>query len=121
MPSMASCLAAPAPVAASTTAWYRPPPRAWPAPSAARWVVSWSAASSAPCEQGREQPSNGEGGLLDALNGILFGRTGPRGGQHDGVVQTAAKSVARTIGSEVGRQLVRGVLGSLLGGGQRRR
>jgi hypothetical protein len=37
--------------------------------------------------------------------------TGPRGGQHDGVVQTAAKSVARTIGNEVGRQLMRGVLG----------
>lgn len=61
------------------------------------------------------------GGLLDALNGILFGRTGPRGGQHDGVVQTAAKSVARTLGNEVGRQLMRGVLGSLLGSSKRRR
>ncbi|ELI6431882.1 DUF853 family protein [Aeromonas salmonicida subsp. salmonicida] len=61
------------------------------------------------------------GGLLDTLNGILFGRTGPRGGQHDSVVQTAARSVARTIGNEVGRQLVRGVLGSLLGGNKRRR
>lgn len=60
------------------------------------------------------------GGLLDTLNGILFGRTGPRGGQHDGVVQTAAKSVARTLGNEVGRQLIRGVLGSLLGGKRRR-
>lgn len=62
-----------------------------------------------------------EGGLLDALSGMLFGRTGPRGGQHDGVVQTAAKSVARTLGNEVGRQLVRGVLGSLLGGSKSRR
>ncbi|MFM4963019.1 helicase HerA-like domain-containing protein [Aeromonas bivalvium] len=62
-----------------------------------------------------------EGGLLGSLSEILFGRTGPRGGQHDGVVQTAAKSVARTLGSEVGRQLVRGVLGSLLGGSKRRR
>ncbi|UBH26745.1 helicase HerA-like domain-containing protein [Aeromonas enteropelogenes] len=72
-------------------------------------------------EQGSEPSSNGEGGLLDALNEMLFGRTGPRGGQHDGVVQTAAKSVARTIDNEVGRQLVRGVLGSLLGGSKRRR
>lgn len=64
------------------------------------------------------QPAGG--GLLDALNGMLFGRTGPRGGQHDGVVQTAAKSVARTLGNEVGRQLIRGVLGSLLGGKSRR-
>ena len=68
-----------------------------------------------------QTPSEQGGGLLDALNGILFGRTGPRGGQHDGVVQTAAKSVARTLGNEVGRQLVRGVLGSLLGGSKRRR
>jgi DNA helicase HerA-like ATPase len=57
------------------------------------------------------------GGLLDgALGEILFGRTGPRGGKTDGLVQAAAKSVARTVGSQVGRQIVRGVLGSLLGG-----
>lgn len=64
-------------------------------------------------------PSAGSG-LLALLNGLLFGRTGPRGGQHDGIVQSAAKSVARTVGNEVGRQLVRGVLGSLLGGKGRR-
>jgi hypothetical protein len=31
-----------------------------------------------------------------------------------------AKSAVRTIGSTVGRELVRGVLGSILGGGRRR-
>jgi len=57
------------------------------------------------------------GGLLGGgLNDMLFGRTGPRGGKTDGLVQTAAKSVARTIGSSVGREIIRGVLGSLLGG-----
>jgi hypothetical protein len=64
------------------------------------------------------------GGLLGNLGGgisdVLFGRTGPRGGKTDGLVQAAAKSVARTIGSSVGREIVRGVLGSLLGGGRRR-
>jgi hypothetical protein len=54
------------------------------------------------------------------LNDLFFGRTGPRGGQTDGLVQMAAKSVVRTIGSSIGRELVRGVLGSLLGGGRRR-
>ncbi len=49
------------------------------------------------------------------LNDILFGRSGPRGGQTDGLVQAAAKSVTRTIASQVGREIVRGVLGSLLG------
>jgi uncharacterized protein len=32
----------------------------------------------------------------------------------------AAKSAVRTVGSAVGREIVRGVLGSLLGGGKRR-
>lgn len=60
-------------------------------------------------EQGGKMPGGGVGKLL-------FGRTGPRGGKTDGLVQTTAKSLARTIGSSVGRQIVRGILGSLLGG-----
>ncbi|NWG29973.1 MAG: DUF853 domain-containing protein [Rhodocyclaceae bacterium] len=64
------------------------------------------------------QPATGEGGGF--LSEILFGRTGPRGGRTDGLVQAAAKSVTRTIASQVGRELVRGVLGSLLGGSKRR-
>jgi len=46
---------------------------------------------------------------------ILFGRTGPRGGQHDGLVQTMAKSAVRTMGTQVGREILRGVLGGLFG------
>src|SRR5580704_16112059 len=42
---------------------------------------------------------------------------GPRGG--DSLVEAMAKSAARTIGSSVGRQLIRGVLGSLLGGSKK--
>ncbi|ANY15701.1 helicase HerA-like domain-containing protein [Bordetella pseudohinzii] len=55
------------------------------------------------------------GGLLKGLNDVLFGSTGPRGGKHDGMVQTAAKSAVR----QVTRDLVRGVLGSLLGSRRR--
>lgn len=51
-----------------------------------------------------------------ALNDLLFGSTGPRGGRRDGLVQTAAKTVVRTVGSSIGRQIVRGVLGTLFGG-----
>jgi DNA helicase HerA-like ATPase len=61
-----------------------------------------------------------DGGMMGGLNDILFGRTGPRGGQHDGIVQTLGKSAARTIGSTVGREIIRGVLGSLFGGSRRR-
>jgi uncharacterized protein len=43
------------------------------------------------------------------------------GGQRgDTVVDAMMKSAARSIGSSVGRQIIRGVLGSLLGGGSRR-
>jgi len=73
-----------------------------------------------------EPPKVGAGGTAPAapeagggLNELLFGRTGPRGGKTDGLVQTMAKTVVRTIGSQVGRQIVRGVLGSLLGGTRR--
>jgi DNA helicase HerA-like ATPase len=41
------------------------------------------------------------------------------GRRGDSLVEAMAKSAARTIGSSVGRQLVRGVLGSLLGGSKR--
>ncbi len=50
------------------------------------------------------------------LNEVLFGRTGPRGGQYDGLVQTMAKTAARSVASGLGRQIVRGVLGGLMGG-----
>jgi uncharacterized protein len=52
----------------------------------------------------------------NVLNEVLFGRTGPRGGQYDGLVQTMAKTAARTVASGLGRQILRGVLGGLLGG-----
>lgn len=66
---------------------------------------------------GKPEPEAQGGGILGgAVGDLLFGRTGPRGGKTDGLVQASAKSLARTIGSTVGRQIVRGVLGSLLGG-----
>ena len=57
-----------------------------------------------------------KGGLGNMFNEALFGRTGPRGGQYDGLVQTMTKTVARSVASGLGRQLVRGILGGLLGG-----
>src|SRR5688572_5147573 len=55
------------------------------------------------------------------VSDVIFGKTGPRGGrQTQGVLEAATKSAARAIGSELGRQIMRGVLGSILGGGRRR-
>jgi DNA double-strand break repair helicase HerA and related ATPase len=64
---------------------------------------------------GTQAPPQAGGGVGGAVSDILFGKTGPRGAQHDGLVQTMAKSVARTMGSQVGREIIRGVLGSILG------
>jgi len=55
------------------------------------------------------------------VSDILFGKTGPRGGrQSQGVLEALTKSAARSIGSELGRQVLRGILGSVLGGTKRR-
>ena len=68
---------------------------------------------------GTAAPSTGSA-VTDALSNILFGTTGPRGGKHDGLVQSAAKSAARSVGSGIGRAILRGALGSILGGSMRR-
>lgn len=60
------------------------------------------------------------GGLMSGLSDLLFGSTGPRGGQRDGVAQMVVKSAVRTVGSAVGREIVRGVLGGLIGGRRRK-
>jgi DNA helicase HerA-like ATPase len=57
--------------------------------------------------------------VLSGLGQALFGTTGPRGGQHQGLAQVMVKSAVRNIGSAVGREIVRGVMGSILGGRKR--
>jgi DNA helicase HerA-like ATPase len=57
--------------------------------------------------------------VLSGLGDALFGSTGPRGGQRQGLAQMMVKSAVRNIGSAVGREIVRGVMGSILGGRKR--
>ncbi|RZL34114.1 MAG: DUF853 family protein, partial [Rubrivivax sp.] len=76
-------------------------------------VFKGGPAAPAPAEEG--------GGLMDSLKGVLFGTTGPRGGRHPGLAEKAAQSAVRSMGSAVGREIIRGVLGSILGGGGSRR
>ena len=44
----------------------------------------------------------------------------PAARQTQSILDAATKSAVRAIGSELGRQIIRGVLGSILGGGRRR-
>jgi len=90
-------------------------------------------AAAAPAPAGQPAPARGpigtvgqpsapasDGGLMGGLKDVLFGSTGPRGGRHEGLAEKAAASAVRSIGSAVGREIIRGVLGSLLGGSRRR-
>ena len=66
-------------------------------------------------------PSAAPSAERSAIQEILFGTVGPRGGRKPGLVEKAATSATRSIATSVGREIVRGVLGSLLGGGSGRR
>ncbi|HRL22144.1 MAG TPA: DUF853 family protein [Alcaligenes sp.] len=57
-------------------------------------------------------PAASDDGLMGAVNDFLFGSTGPRGGKKDGLVQSMVKTEAKRAATK----LLRGVLGSLLGG-----
>jgi DNA double-strand break repair helicase HerA and related ATPase len=59
-------------------------------------------------------------GTGSTISDLLFGSTGPRGGHRDGLLEAAAKSTFRSIGSSVGRAIIRGTLGSVMGGSRRR-
>ncbi|MCC7041873.1 MAG: DUF853 family protein [Burkholderiales bacterium] len=78
--------------------------------------------TSAPAPAGgasAEPASSDGGGVLGGLKDLLLGSTGPRGGRHEGVLDAMAKTAGRTASSAITRELVRGVLGSLLGGKRR--
>ena len=63
-------------------------------------------------------PAPASGGFMDSIKDSLGGlMTGS--GRKDSVVEAMAKSAARTMGSTVGREIIRGVLGSLMGGKRR--
>jgi DNA helicase HerA-like ATPase len=91
---------------------------------------SQSAAGPARAMPPQTQPPAGQGtteggamtGVLGELGGLLMGSVGPRGGRREGILEAMVKSGARSMCSQLGGQIVRGVLGSILGGsGSRRR
>ncbi|RZJ06603.1 MAG: DUF853 family protein [Rubrivivax sp.] len=88
---------------------------------ASKPIAATATAKPAPGGVVEQAPADEGGGMLGGLKDVLFGTTGPRGAHHAGLAETAAKSAVRSIGSAVGREIIRGVLGSLLGGGGSRR
>ncbi len=63
-------------------------------------------------ESSANNARGGGGGMLGGIFGSSSGTTSRR----EGVGEAFVKSAARAIGSTVGRQIIRGVMGSLLGG-----
>ena len=66
--------------------------------------------------------ASGGGWMQEAMGvggSVLGGLMGSGTGRRMTPVQAMVQSAARTMGSTVGRQLIRGVLGSLMGGGKR--
>jgi DNA helicase HerA-like ATPase len=83
-------------------------------------VAASGAGSGTPAAAGGVAGSSG-GGWLESAGTALGGVLGSGGSRRgDTVLQAAVKSAARTMGSTVGRQIIRGVLGSLLGGSSKR-
>jgi len=83
--------------------------------SAYEKLAARAAQSAPPSPSGAGKPAARSAGGGGALSDILLGN-----GRRDGLLIAAAKSVARSASSSVGREIVRGVLGSLLGGKRKR-
>jgi uncharacterized protein len=72
-----------------------------------------AAAEAAPVAPAAAEKDSG-GGIFGGLGGIFGG-----GSKRQGVGEAMVKSAVRAIGSKVGQEIVRGVLGSILGGRRR--
>jgi hypothetical protein len=66
-------------------------------------------------------PGAAESTVIGKIGKVFQPTVGPRGGVHDSMATTMAKSAMRAAGSSLGRPIVRGLLGSVFGGGSGRR
>jgi DNA helicase HerA-like ATPase len=83
--------------------------------SAYEKLAARASASTSAAAQGK----SGSGGIMDSVAGSLGGLI-KGSGRKDSLVEAMAKSAVRTMGSSIGREIIRGVMGSLLGGARRR-
>jgi len=79
---------------------------------AARAADSAAAADeAAPAGKKGDKGADDGSGWSDMIKGALFGT-----GRRQGMIEATAKSAMRTVGNQLGRQILRGVLGSIMGG-----
>ena len=81
------------------------------------------AAANAPAAPTATTPASPEPGrapsIFDTIGGAFKPTIGPRGAVHDSIATSMIKSATRAASSQIGRQIVRGILGSFLGGSRR--
>ncbi len=86
--------------------------------SAAELLASKAGAAAeqakAPPARTRDQDEAQDSGFGQSVKDAVFGTR-----RRQGMVETMAKQTARTVGSRIGQQIVRGLLGSIFGGGRR--
>jgi len=69
---------------------------------------------------GASVPEGAKSSFFNTIASVFQPTLGPRGGVHESVATSMAKSAMRAASSQIGRQVVRGLMGSILGGGRRR-
>ncbi|MGC4090126.1 MAG: DUF853 family protein [Polyangiaceae bacterium] len=102
--------------AAATPPARGPAPAPPPVASAPERAPGPAPAPEAPAPDAPAEAPAAGGSAWGGIGEVLFGRTGPRGGHHPGIVDAFAKSAARSVGSSIAREITRGIFGSLLGG-----
>ena len=86
----------------------------------ARATEKAASAGAPPAPTTATQPDGGTKPSIFGTIGDAFKPTiGPRGGVRESFASTMVKSAVRSASSQMGRQIMRGLLGSFLGGGRR--
>ncbi len=97
-----------------------PEPPSQPVGQGSTWSQAPSGGAQQPFPAPGQQPgASVASSILGGLTSLIAGSTGPRGGHHEGLAEVMMKSAARSTGTAISRQIVRGVLGSILGGSRR--
>jgi DNA helicase HerA-like ATPase len=73
-----------------------------------------------PAAPGASAPEPATPSIFGTIGTMFQPTIGPRGAIHDSMATSMAKSAVRAASSQMGRQIMRGLLGSFMGGGSRR-
>jgi DNA helicase HerA-like ATPase len=85
------------------------------APAANPTIVTSTSADGSP----GSSPDAPTGSIFGTIGSIFQPTVGPRGAVHDSMATSMVKSAARAASSQMGRQVIRGILGSFMGGSRR--